>query len=412
MSAPSAQIVSLGAAGAPAAERAAAAAAALGAAGLDVGARIFVEEEGVALDRALALTETLALIIAGPAGSGAEAVCRALARLAGTSLVFSEGLLAALTDAAARHDRPLPRRDDRMALLPKGAIVWTVPGSEPGWALECGERVFVVLPRDGLIERLLEQQLPSLLHARLPGRAGLAARTLKIAGVPLAEIESRLSPWLGAGGDVQMSTVADEGEAWVRLRARGATATAAAEALAVAEAKVLARLGEDCYGRDDDTLERVIGRLLVERALTLAVAESCTGGLVGHRLTNVPGSSAYFERGVVVYSNRAKHELLGVPDAMLRAHGAVSGPTAEAMARGICVASGSGCGLAVTGIAGPDGGTPTKPVGTVFIGVAVGDEVRSHRFVFPGDRAAVKWQSAQAALDLLRRSLLLRPVQR
>jgi nicotinamide-nucleotide amidase len=149
----------------------------------------------------------------------------------------------------------------------------------------------------------------------------------------------------------------------------------------------------------------VVGRLLSAHGLTLSVAESCTGGLLGHRLTNVSGSSAYFERGVVVYSNRAKQELLGVPDDLLRAHGAVSGPCAEAMARGICERSGSACGLAVTGIAGPDGGTPQKPVGTVFVGVAVAGNVTSRRFRFAGDREAIKWQSAQAALDLLRRSL-------
>jgi nicotinamide-nucleotide amidase len=148
-----------------------------------------------------------------------------------------------------------------------------------------------------------------------------------------------------------------------------------------------------------------VGRRLTARGLTLSVAESCTGGLLGHRLTNVPGSSAYFERGVIVYSNRAKQELLGVPEEILKVHGAVSAPCAEAMARGICERSGSACGLAVTGIAGPDGGTPQKPVGTVFFGVAVQGTVTSRRFSFTGDRVAVKWQSAQTALDLLRRSL-------
>ena len=137
----------------------------------------------------------------------------------------------------------------------------------------------------------------------------------------------------------------------------------------------------------------------------LAVAESCTGGLLGHRLTGVPGSSAFFERGVIVYSNRAKQELLGVPEEILRTHGAVSRPCAEAMVRGICERSGAACGLAITGIAGPDGGTPTKPVGTVFIGVAVPGTVQARHFRFAGGRAAVKWQSAEVALDMLRRQL-------
>jgi len=171
------------------------------------------------------------------------------------------------------------------------------------------------------------------------------------------------------------------------------------------ESPVLAALGDDCYGRDAESLELVVGRLLLERRLTLAVAESCTGGLLGHRLTNVPGSSAYFERGVLVYSNRAKEELLGVPAEILRVQGAVSAPCAEAMVRGVCERAGTPCGLAITGIAGPEGGTAAKPVGTVFVALAVPGGVSSRRFRFAGDRASVKWQSTQAAFDMLRRAL-------
>jgi nicotinamide-nucleotide amidase len=192
---------------------------------------------------------------------------------------------------------------------------------------------------------------------------------------------------------------------WVRLRARGAGPDEAAAALAGVEPRIAQALGEDVYGRDAESLEQVVGRLLLARGLTLSVAESCTGGLVGHRLTSVAGSSAYFERGVIVYSNRAKAELLGVPDEILKTHGAVSAPCAEAMALGICERSGSPCGLSITGIAGPDGGSAAKPVGTVFIGVAVAGEVVSRRFRFDGNRSAVKSQSAQMALDMLRRRL-------
>jgi nicotinamide-nucleotide amidase len=196
-----------------------------------------------------------------------------------------------------------------------------------------------------------------------------------------------------------------EGEAWVRLRARGATADAAAAALTTLEQRITEALGDDCYGRDGESLEQAVGRRLTARGLMLAVAESCTGGLVGHRLTTVPGSSAFFERGVVVYSNRAKEELLGVSEDILRTYGAVSRPCAEAMVRGVCARSGVACGLSITGIAGPDGGTPTKPVGTVFIGLAVPGLVEARHFRFAGGRASVKWQSSQMALDMLRRAL-------
>jgi nicotinamide-nucleotide amidase len=171
------------------------------------------------------------------------------------------------------------------------------------------------------------------------------------------------------------------------------------------EAIVTEVLGADCYGRDADTLEDAVGRLLKARGLMVAVAESCTGGLVGHRITGIAGSSAYFDRGVMVYSNEAKQALLGVSEAILRTHGAVSAQCAEAMVRGICERSGAACGIAVTGIAGPGGAVPGKPVGTVFIGVAVQGTVETRRFGFQGDRTSVKWQSSVMALDMLRRRL-------
>jgi nicotinamide-nucleotide amidase len=182
-------------------------------------------------------------------------------------------------------------------------------------------------------------------------------------------------------------------------------------AFAAAVAGVRAALGALAAARPrasrsrDVPLERRVGDLLRSRGLSVAVAESCTGGLLGHRLTNIPGSSAYFERGVMVYSNRAKQELLGVPETILREHGAVSAACAEAMVRGVVHMSGADCGVAVTGIAGPDGGTPTKPVGTVFIGVAVRERVETRHFQFQGDRVSVKQQSADMALDMLRRRL-------
>ncbi|MGH7325683.1 MAG: nicotinamide-nucleotide amidohydrolase family protein [Candidatus Rokuibacteriota bacterium] len=402
----SAQVVSVGVAGVPAGDQLAEVADALAAAGLSTVARVLIEDDEAALERALAADVALTIVVAGPGGSTGDVVRRTLARLAGVRLVLSARMLAALEAAAQRRDRPLPRRDDRRALLPQGAVLWAAPDAEPAWMLEAGGRAFVVLPR-GDVSEAIEAQLAGYAQARLGGR-GEATRTLRVAGPGVAEVEERLADWLGpaSGGGLEVTTMSADGEVWVRLRARGASPTAAAEALGAAEGKIRARLGDDCYGRDDESLERVVGRLLVERQVTVAVAESCTGGLLGHRLTGVPGSSRYFERGVVVYSNQAKQELLGVPADVLSAHGAVSGPCAAAMAAGVRQTSRSDCALAITGIAGPDGGTPTKPVGTVFVGVAVGAEVTAHRFHFPGDRAAIKWQAAQAALDLLRRRLL------
>jgi nicotinamide-nucleotide amidase len=271
--------------------------------------------------------------------------------------------------------------------------------------MENGHRAYAVLARDATLQTMLAQFLTPFAREWAGTRGAAVARTLRIAGLTAADVEERLVDWLGRDGEVTVSTISADGEVWVRLRARASTPAEATRSLAKAESGVAALLGEDCYGRDGDTLEAVVGRTLLERGLRLAVAESCTGGLLGHRLTSVPGASAYFERGVLAYSNRAMEELLAVPESLLKAHGSVSGPCAEAMARGVAALAGSPCALAVTGIAGPDGGTPTKPVGTVFVGLVVTGEVLARRFHFAGDRAAVRWQSTQAALDMLRRSL-------
>ena len=402
---PGVRLVAIGPPLAPADEDAAAVASALAAAGVALDSRTIVEEDEHALERALTPATALTMLLAGPGGSTGDVARRVLARATGRHLVLNDRMLAALEEQYRRRDRPLPRRDERLALLPQGAHVWRGPDGEPAWALETEAAVWVVLPRGGLTTDI-SARLIEVARTRLAA-GGIAARTLRTAGVGLADVETRLAPWLahGEGREVEVTAALADGEVWVRLRARGATPEKAAAALAAAERRVADALGADCYGRDGESLEQVVGRHLVARGLTLAVAESCTGGLVGHRLTGVPGSSAFFERGVVVYSNRAKQELLGVSEEILRTHGAVSQACAEAMVRGICERSGAACGLAITGIAGPDGGTPAKPVGTVFIGLAAPGMVEARHFRFAGGRAAVKWQSSDVALDMLRRHL-------
>jgi nicotinamide-nucleotide amidase len=404
---PGARLVAIGSPLVAVDEDAAAVAAALADGGVGLESRTIVDEDEGGLERALTPTSALTVVVAGPGGSTGDVLRRVLARVTGTRLVLHDRMLAALEELHRRRDRPLPRRDERLALLPQGATVWAHPDGEPAWLLETDAAAWVVLPRGGLPADTAGLLL-DVARTRLGRVAALAVRTLRTAGVPLADVEERLGAWLGpsaSSGEVSATTAASDGEVWVRLRARAATGELAAETLVALERRVAEALGEDCYGRDAESLEQAVGKRLAARGLTLAVAESCTGGLVGHRLTGVPGSSAFFERGVVVYSNRAKEELLGVSTDILRTHGAVSRPCAEAMVRGICERAGTACGLSVTGIAGPDGGTPTKPVGTVFIGLAVPGLVEARHFRFAGGRASVKWQSSQMALDMLRRAL-------
>jgi nicotinamide-nucleotide amidase len=381
-----------------------------------VASRQVVDETEAAIEPALAALHDsggLVVVLASPGGPGGDIVRRALSRLAGVRLLLSEPLLARLQKDFAARGESMPHRMDRLALLPQGAECWAAASGEPGWSLETKAAVVVVLPLGSAsLGTLVQERLVPLARQRLGAAEGCALRALLTTGLSPADAEDRLGPWLGKPGPVSASTMIVDGDVWVRLLARGPSRQSALDELAAAEPAVRAALGPDCYGSDADTLESVVGRLLVEGALTVSVAESCTGGLLGHRLTNIPGSSRYFERGVMVYSNRAKEEMLGVPASLLAAHGAVSAPVAEAMVAGIRRISGSSCGIAVTGIAGPDGGTPTKPVGTVFIAAGWPGGLRVRHFQFGGGRDAVKQQSAQAALDLLRRGLLDLPQER
>ena len=371
----------------------------LRAAAIAVSAHVLVDDDEEALEAALDADGVMP-VVASSGGSAGDSVRRVLARITGGRLRLDERMRRALEAHYARRDRPVPRSAERLALLPQGATIADAPA--PVWTLERGTTTWIVFLRGG-VAPALDAVLP-FIRERCGTRGAVAVRTFKTVDAGAEEIEDRLADGFGAG-DVSIATLPGDGEVWVRLRARGRTPAEALARLTEVEATIARRLGADCYGRDGDTLETVVGRLLRARNLTVAVAESCTGGLVGHRLTSVPESSAYFERGVIVYSSRAKEEMLGVDGEILRAHGAVSAQCAEAMVRGACARSGAVCGLSVTGVAGPDGGTPAKPVGTVFIGVALGNDVSARRFRFHGDRASVQWQSSVMALDVLRRKL-------
>ena len=381
--------------------------------GMAVAARQVVDDDETRLEPVLAGAigaSGLVVILDAPGGSGGEIIRRVLARLAGLRLVLNDRMLALLEEDCARRGRAMPRRFDRLGLLPQGAELWPASDGPPAFALDMSGTAVVVLPLHAASVRAIVDDHLRPLVRRWVGSEVTMLRTLRTAGVSAADAEERLSGWLGRRGPVAAATVLSDGDVWVRLAVRGISARLAERDLESAERAVREVLGDDCYGRDGETLESVCGSLLLGRRLTVSVAESCTGGLVAHRLTSVAGASRFFDRGVVAYSNRALEQSLGVPAALIADHGAVSRAVVEAMAVAVARAGGSACGLAVTGLAGPDGGTGAKPVGTVFVACAVRAassetvvESRQHRLA--GDRAAVTGQAAQAALDLLRRTL-------
>lgn len=376
--------------------------------GCPVRARRVVPPEEDAVERALrqAAAEGGVVVAAGE-GEGAGTLRQALARCLESRLVLSSRALEAVTSAYAARGRAVPGRAEQLALVPQGATVLVpVEPGEPGLLAELGSAVVLIVPAVPAVALSLARAhlLPRL--ARPGAGPALLVRTLRLVGLDVGTAEAQLQTAL-RGADGVSGHVVDAGEeCWVRVSLRADSPAGAAAVFGALEPALRGAFGAAWYGVDDEALEAVVGRLLRARGFTVAVAESCTGGLVGHRLTQVAGSSAYFERGFVVYSNEAKQALLGVPETVLREHGAVSAACAEWMARGARERAGTDMAVSVTGIAGPDGGTPTKPVGTVFVGLAdrQGAVVERHRF--DRDRDGNKALSAVRALDLLRRRCL------
>jgi len=295
--------------------------------------------------------------------------------------------------------------------VPRGATVVENPrGTAPGLWVEREGTIIAVLPGP---PREMTPMLEALIADRLQprtGGAGLFRRVLKLTGRTESDVDQRAHQvyrrWLSTPIPIATTILAVMGQIELHLTASAASRSEGEAALDAAVQELRDLFGTTIYSVDGRQLEAVIGDLLREKQLTISVAESCSGGLLASRITDVPGSSEYFDRGVVCYSNRAKEEMLGVPPALIAAHGAVSEPVATAMAGGIVERSGSDIGIGITGIAGPGGGTPEKPVGTVAIAVKTPSATQIRMFQFLGGRDMVKFQSAQAAMNMLRLMLL------
>jgi len=310
-----------------------------------------------------------------------------------------------------RRGLTMPENNRRQGIVPRGATIVENPrGTAPGlWVEREGTSIAVLPGPPREMTPMLEALIAERLQPRTAG-AGLFRRALKLTGRTESDVDQRAHQaygrWLFAPVPIATTILAVMGSIELHLTAAAASRAEAEAALDGAVQELRDLLGTTIYSVDGRPLEAVIGDLVREKRLTLAVAESCSGGLLASRITDVPGSSEYFDRGVVCYSNRAKEEMLGVPAPLIAAHGAVSEPVASAMARGIAERSGSDIGIGITGIAGPGGGTPEKPVGTVAIAVKTPAATQIRTFQFLGGRDMVKFQSAQAAMNMLRLMLL------
>ena len=354
----------------------------------------------------------------------------AIAQVAGLDLVedeptadsirsFASKASFARTASFARHrGRSLLDSLLKQAWVPKGAEVVPNPvGTAPGfiWRGELpftdGSKTVIALPGVPAEMTAMAEQtvLPHLARLAAPEGAGvIVSRVLRLAGIGESQSEAEISDLIRAQTNPTIAPLAKLREVHLRITARAADRAAAETMIAPVEAEIRRRLGDHIYGADEDTLEAVLGAMLREAGLTVALAESCTGGLIGHRLTDVPGSSDYFLGSLVTYSNEAKVALLNVPEGTIREHGAVSPEVARAMAEGVRQPYGADIGLSVTGIAGPNGATPEKPVGLTYIGLAGAGETAAEEYRLRGTRVLLKERAAQIALYLLYRRLRAR----
>ena len=382
----------------------------LNAIGYDVRLKAVVADDVDELARVIgaALAWADAIVITGGLGPTEDDVTRdAVARVLATPLDIDEAIVDRLRDRFAKRGMMMPEINRRQAMVPRGATVLpNANGTAPGLWLEHGKTAIVLLPGPPReMKPMLEAVINDRLMPRSSGR-GLFRRVLKIAGRAESDVDAQVQPvygkWTTQPVPISTTILAVLGQIELHLTAAAANRAEADAALDPAVAELQNVLGPSVFSIDGRNLEVVVGDLLRARTLTIAVAESCTGGLLASRLTDVPGSSDYVERGVVCYSNRAKTELVGVPEEMIREHGAVSEPVAQAMAAGIRARAGTNIGIGITGIAGPGGGSPEKPVGTVAVAVVGDEETRVRTFQFLGGRDMVKFQAAQSALNMTR----------
>jgi nicotinamide-nucleotide amidase len=347
------------------------------------------------------------VILSGGLGPTEDDVTReAVAQALGRELVFHADIAEALERRFAAMKRKMSEINKRQAFVIAGAeVLPNDRGTAPGQWVAANGAVAVLLPGPPHeLKAMFEQQCLVRLTGVVPKQA-IRTAFLRVTGMPESDLDALISPVYKKYTNVATTILAANGDLQVHLRARCDTEALADELLAEVVPPIEALLGDRLYSRTGDPLEVVVGRLLRERGATVAVAESCTGGMLGARLTTIPGSSQYFVGGFITYSNALKRELLGVSADTLERYGAVSAETAEAMAAGARDRAGATYAVSITGVAGPDGGTDEKPVGLVYLAIAgpEGNTVTHRRFI--GDRERIRVFTAQAALDLLRRRL-------
>ncbi|MBI2903296.1 MAG: competence/damage-inducible protein A [Candidatus Methylomirabilis oxyfera] len=383
----------------------------LAAAGIDVYWKTTVGDNegriGEAMRQALSRSE-IVIATGGLGPTEDDLTCRVIATVLARPLVLDQTVLESIRRRFADRGLAMSRNNERQALIPEGATVLpNLRGTAPGLFIPVRDgRVVVAMPGVPLEMRpMLTEQVIPRLRERFEVSARIRSRILKISGITESQLDEAIGDLARSSLNPTVALLAHPGEIHIRLTVKTESHEDGERRLDDLEARLRERLGALLYGRDGERLEEVVGRLLVDAKQTVAVAESCTGGLVCHRLTNRPGSSAYFVQGEVVYSDQAKEDRLGVSHELIVRHGAVSRAVAEAMACGMRDAARTDLALGITGIAGPGGGSAEKPVGLTYIAVASAEGVICRELRFLGDREINKLLASQAALDMVRQCL-------
>jgi nicotinamide-nucleotide amidase len=352
------------------------------------------------------------VVLTGGLGPTDDDVTRdVVSEVLGLPLEEDGDILARIQERFRRRGLLMPEVNRRQAQVPRGATVLPNPnGTAPGLFIEHARGLVVLLPGP---PRELQPMLDGLIAGPLGSHASrerVFRTSLFVVGRSESHVEELTQPiyssWLSGSPAIETTILATPGQIELHLSLRAEDAALAEQSLAEARRQLRAVLGPDVFSEDGMSLEEVVGRLLHERGLTIAAAESCTGGLLLSRLTDVPGSSAYVVGGAVAYANELKTLFASVPAALIAEHGAVSEPVAVAMAEGIRERTGASVGVGITGIAGPGGGSPQKPVGTVAIAVVTPEGgARVRTLSIPGGRPQIKFNATQTALDMVRRVL-------
>jgi nicotinamide-nucleotide amidase len=327
--------------------------------------------------------------------------------LLGRKMHLNDAILRRIQERFRRYGRSMPAINERQAMIPEGATILPNPrGTAPGLWLEADGHILILLPGvPAELRALVETEVKPRLE-KLGSKERFLSRDLRILGLPESEVEQRVSPLYALYPDIETTILAAPTGIQLHPGIWSSDAARAAKLLDEISERMALALGEHLYSAQGETLEDICARMLTENRATIAAAESCTGGMVAERLTNIPGSSTFFVGGVVCYSNELKTSMVGVSAELIEAKGAVSPEVARALADGIRRRTGATLGVGITGIAGPGGGTPEKPVGLVFIAIADERGPKDKEFRFFGDRDRIRQQATQSALDLVRRYFL------